>query len=104
MTSLESAPKPLDPEKGSKLFEKMRADLNGDASKPIVSDGIEIFQGGIEEPVEVVDSEAVTETDAMSSIQHASGPLQARGWQAEWEREQERKEDERRKRDAAPLN
>ncbi len=118
--TFESAPKPLDPEKGKKKFEEMRAALSGNSSGPNISvDGVEIFQGGTERPPAEVVEDSVVEIPSISS------QLKSGGWKADWDREQEQKEDarygnghdraqqvkederladERRKRDAAPLN
>lgn len=118
--SFESPQKPINPEKGAKLFEKMRAALSGDASGPNISmDGVEIFQGGTERPPEEVES------DSSTAIPSIESQIKSGGWKVDWDREQERKADEqygdgqdlveqmkeaerladeRRKRDAAPSN
>ncbi|MDD5165416.1 MAG: hypothetical protein PHG25_02670 [Candidatus Pacebacteria bacterium] len=118
--TFESAPKPLDPERGTKLFEQMRAALKGDSAGPNISvDGVEIFQGGTERPPEEVETESTVPIPSIAS------QLKSGGWKADWDRVQEEKNDqrygdgqdlvkqmkederladERRKRDAAPLN
>ncbi|HTK33449.1 MAG TPA: hypothetical protein VL335_02815 [Candidatus Paceibacterota bacterium] len=89
MTSFESEPKPLNPEKGPELFKKMREAINHNPDEPVVSvDGVDIYQG-IEAPDE---SEALPET-APDARPHDTGPLKAGGWQAAWQRDQQEKND-----------